>query len=181
MFLCLITKSISVNIKKMKNKSLFLISGIIFISAIFLLNPPIISAQWPEARMWINIDKESFLDPDYLNIEIIMESEERSYNAVMGLLNYDPAFFNIEEVAINQAFCALIVGDLPSQEEGTKPVICGNPEANETATTTLATFKLRKLDAGWTKISLDGSRMLSSDGLARDLLHYNETNYLLIE
>ncbi len=133
------------------------------------------------AKMHLNIEKTSFLDPDFLDLNITVEAPVKSYNAVMSVINYDANLLSIETTNIDDSFCKLIVPELPSAEAGRKIIICGNPEANATTTMTIASIKFKKLNSGWTKINLDDSRVLSHGEIDKDMLFTGETQYLLIE
>lgn len=164
-----------------KAKKQLIIKAILFAISLFLLiwlKPTAGSAYGDEVQMNLIIDKESFSDPDYLELSISMQAPAHSYNAVMGLVNFDPAYLELASTTIDSSFCQLIVPDLPGTEPGKKAIICGNPHNNASTTMPLAALTFKKLGTGWTKITLDGSRMLSGDGLARDLLFDNETHYV---
>ncbi len=133
-----------------------------------------------QAKMTIAVDKETFLDPEYLDISLIIEAPEKSFNAAMAKLHYDPALLEIDTVVLGEDFCYLSIPELPSTPANEEVIICGHPAANATSSTLLADIRFKKLGTGWTSLSLEDSSVLSADGMAREILEETETHNLLL-
>jgi hypothetical protein len=141
----------------------------------------IVHADTFTAEMQVTVDKDTFLDPEFLDLDIVISGEENSFNAALADLRYDPNFIEIESITLDKDFCLFSVPELPSTEAGRETIICGTPYNNSASSTTMANIRFRKLGYGWTTLSLSGSSVLAADGLGTEMLSTSETHQIYIE
>ena len=157
--------------------SIFIIS---LLSLVFLRSDYTANATTNETIMKIKIDKESFLNPNFLFLDIVLDSATSSFNSVMSVIDYDPSFIEVENIIFDNSFCSIIATTSIDNLAGQTTIICGNPATNASSTSQISRLKAKKINEGFTTIKLNNSQVLSADGLANNILTTTETHSIMI-
>ncbi len=166
----------------MKTPITYILSLVVISSILVLVSSPGLKvlAFAGETTMKIEIDKESFLNPDFLFLDIKVESEINSYNSVMSVIDYDPNIIEIENISFDDSFCSITATSSINNLAGKTTIICGNPTANASSTSQIARLKVKKITEDFVKIRLKDSQVISADGLANNILSTTETHNIMI-
>ena len=151
---------------------------ILFIGILF---PPLKAIAYDDyAFLFFKIDKESFMNPDYLYLDLNFDSQNKNFNAGNINVAFDPKKIELLSSEKDNSFCEFFAKEEVDNTKGRYQLACGNPNAqNGEKNITRLVFK--KLDKGFTKISyLDNSSMQSSNGLGTDLSLERQSNNIYL-
>ncbi len=167
--------------KQMKSKNIYIIVfSLILVITSSWATQPIALAMSNETTMRIEIDKESFLNPGFLFLDIVIDSATSTFNTVLTSINYDPSMIEIDDIIFDNSFCSIIATSSMDNISGQTSFSCGNPNNNASSTTQIARLKIKKIQEGFTTVRLNNSVVLSADGLANNILDNIEKHTLMI-
>jgi len=89
----------------MKLKNIYIVAFLF----VFGIYPQLTAfATSTETTLRTQIDKESFLNPDFLFLDIVADSATSTFNAVLTSISYDPSMIEIENIIFDDPFCSII-------------------------------------------------------------------------
>ncbi len=123
----------------------------------------VVNASTELASLSFLIDKENFLDPNYLYVDITMNPNLNSINAALTGIEFDPQALELI-TATTASSCPLLIGEFIDNQLGRTDLMCGAPVAiSDNSTLFHLTFKKKTPD--FTSLNFLGhSALLSADG-----------------
>jgi len=125
-------------------------------------------------------DYSTYLNPDYLILNILTNNNEKIYNAISIQVKYPPEKLTIDSINYEDSFCEIMVNEEINSEKGILNISCGNPEPKSATTTNLFRINFNKIESGWAEISLNSSEILAHDGLGTNVLRATEDHNFYI-
>lgn len=158
--------------------------AILFLASLILLPTKIGLADISpveDVNLLTLIDKSTFLDPDYLSADIIIKAPAESFNVFDLKLSFDPSMLSVNTSTYNASSCEIVIQDSFDNKNGFLELICGNPQANTSEISTIASIKFNKLSVGWTKLTISDSQILGNSGYGKNILNqaFNNNIYLI--
>ncbi|MCK5061675.1 hypothetical protein KAR28_03935 [Candidatus Parcubacteria bacterium] len=147
--------------QKIKMNTVILLLFCFLVSGASLVGAAIASTELASLSFLVN--KEKFLDPEYLYVDIAVKPNTNSINAGLMGIEFDPAALELVSTSIASS-CPLLIGEFIDNESGRADLMCGSPIA---ITDNSAIFHLifKKKIAGFTNLNfLSHSSLLSADG-----------------
>ncbi len=166
--------------KLRKKYKLFLLNTLSAIIFFLLTSNNTAIALSNETSLISKIDKESFLNADFLFLDIQINGATSTFNSVLASISYDPDIIEVENIIYDNSFCSLTATSSIDNLNGQTTIICGNPIANASSTSQIARLKIKKIQEGFVTIKLAGSKVLSANGLANNILDNIENHTLMI-
>lgn len=164
----------------MLKKINFFLASLFIILVIFSLANKA-EANHLKNNLKIEIDKESFFDPNYLEAELIVEKDlELKIITSQIELDYDPVFLELESIDFSNSWCSIVATSSVNTELGHASFLCGNPRDNNSKRLTLAKLKFKKNKNGLSKLSLSRSMLISKTAQALRLMSDIETHYVYV-
>ena len=92
-------------------------------------------AALSETPVWVFLlpEKDPFLDPEILKINLVVDPGLTRVNAVLGALEFDPQLLEITSFRPHDSFCALSPFSYADNDNGLFVLACGRPEAAASA------------------------------------------------
>jgi hypothetical protein len=145
-----------------------------------------VSAQnnpmYPEpAALFLVPEKDKFLDPDYLYINIYSDTASTTVNAWLLGLDYDPARVELASVSPATGSCELMIFQHIDHDSGQLSLACGQPEGFS-GQQILARLVFSKLEKGEAILDFSGySAFKAADGLGTDVPLLSERHVVEIK
>jgi hypothetical protein len=132
------------------------------------------------ASLFLLPDYSSFFNPDYLILDLIVDSGGQPINAININLSFPTSKLKLVNINKEQALCSLLINETNNNEEGQYGLTCGTSK-KIIAKTSILRLTFQKLEAGWAKIKiLEDSSVLAHDGLGTDILGNREIHNIFI-
>lgn len=132
------------------------------ITAAFLLLIPGAGSTTPPSIRFA-VDRVSFLDPEYLAIDVMADSTE-TFNAVQIAIAYPPEVLAVSGIELDPAVCSplgLVGSQTPDGQTG---LVCATAD-RLSGEFKIARIYFRKITPGWADFRLlDDSLLLAADG-----------------
>lgn len=133
------------------------------------------------ASLSILPDKSSFLNPDYLILDIIVESGDQLINAVNIELSFSTSTISLVDINTEQSFCSFFLREEYNNVVGNINFACGTSAKDVNQSASIARLVFAKKNEGWATIKFhENSAVLASDGLGTDVLGSREIHNLYI-
>ncbi len=137
------------------------------------------SASEPQpVALGLAVDFQSFVDPNYLIVDIIVEPGLIPVNSLAIDLEFPAAKLTLASTDFDQSFCSLVPFKRIDNLAGNYRLICGSPAAITGSDTQVITrLKFIKLQPGWAKLAFgDDTQALAADGQGTALPILTEIN-----
>lgn len=116
-------------------------------------------------------EKSSFLDPERLIIDLIIQPNGSLVNSALIELNYDPKMLMLTSVNRANSFCDYSPFEWTDTIKGSYNLYCGTPKATSTGVFLLARAEFKKIKAGFTTLKFsDMTRVLNHNGLGTSVI-----------
>lgn len=134
----------------------------------------------PEASLLISPDKERFLDPEHLYVDIIMDTATSSVNALNLQLSFASSSLELVASSTENNICEYTAVNETDNRTGAYELQCGfTPRAFSGTVAVSLVFK--KLDTGFTKMIITkDSAILANDGLGTNILAYRDIHNIYL-
>lgn len=144
---------------------LFQLSSIIII-CISIFFPPAEAIAYDEyAFLFFKIDKESFMNPEYLTIDLTIDSNDKNINATDISVNFDNSMLELAKTDLSESFCDYFISEEIDNTKGKYNLTCGNP-IPQSGEKIISHLTFKKIRSGFTKLKFgDNSTITASDGL----------------
>lgn len=164
---------------KYNNKILFVILISFLFSFLPLNSINALDSDDYGASLFLLIEKEGFLDPEYLTLDIVINPGGNSINAVSSQISFSTTSLKLIKTEKEESFCSLFISEIVDNKGGYN-FSCGTPENTITDNNlTIARLIFQKLKPGFTKINFgDDSKVLS--GLGINILKSHEVHNIYI-
>lgn len=129
------------------------------------------------ANIWLKLDKNTYLDPDFLSLNIIGDSADL-INLAEIKLKYNPENLSFASIDFSDGFCELFIYNNFDAIPGEINFACANTKS--ATSFDFAEIKFKKITAGWSNISLSGSKYFLHNGYGETVLPDIESNYFYI-
>ncbi|MEA1963466.1 MAG: cohesin domain-containing protein [Patescibacteria group bacterium] len=130
------------------------------------------------AELRINPDIESFLDPEYFVIQISGNSNSGAVNLADIKLQFNPETLIFDSIDYSENFCEFNIFEDIDSQTGKINFICATQNASTSLN--IAEIKFKKINQGWNKITLSGSRFFLNNGLGESILPITESHNFYI-
>lgn len=130
------------------------------------------------ANIWLKLDKNTYLDPDFLSLKISGDSADSLINLAEIKINYNPENLSFASIDFSDGFCELFIYNNFDAISGEISFACANTKP--ATSFDFAEIKFKKITAGWSNISLSGSKYFLHNGYGEMLLPDIESNYFYI-
>ena len=133
------------------------------------------------ASIYILLEKESFLNPDYLTIDLIVNPGLQPINTININLSYTPSKLALINTNKEQSFCSFFIEEKIDNEQGVYSLSCGAPNPENSLQMPIVRLTFQKLEAGWAKVKfLEDSSVLANDSLGTNILGNREIHNIYI-
>jgi len=123
----------------------------------------VVNASAELASLSFAVDKEKFLDPNYLYVDIALNPNTNSINAGLMGIEFDPQALELMTATLASS-CPLLIGEFIDNELGRVDLMCGTPVAIA-ENSTIFHLKFKKKTSGFTNLNfLSHSTLLLADG-----------------
>ncbi len=134
----------------------------------------------PGAQVFLLPDKETFLDPDNLILDLMVDPEQKSFNAVQINFNFPSDILSLKKIDYASSSCPILAEEIIDNQTGQAEFVCGTTSRTLNFKTIIARVTFNKIQSGWTKIDLSGSKIAAADGYGTNILNSAEIHNLLI-
>ncbi len=133
------------------------------------------------ASLFISLEKESFLDPDYLTIDLVVSPGVQPINTIKANLSFSLSKLALIQADKEQSFCSFFIEEKIDNEQGVYSLSCGAPNPENSLQMPIVRLTFKKLEAGWAKVKfLEDSSVLASDGLGTNILGDREIHNIYV-
>jgi hypothetical protein len=137
-------------------------------------------AEEDNAMISLKPDIESFLDPDYLIMDIIVTPGSVPINAFDLTLQYDQDALKGVDLMFPTEPTMLLIGQTIDNQNGQIRISGGTPAFGIATATPIARIRFSKLADGWTTLDLPQTMVLAADGHGTSLPVLAETHKLYL-
>ena len=120
------------------------------------------------AELRLNPDIASFLDPEYFTIQINGNSNVNAINMAEIKLQFDTKNLIFDSIDYSEDFCEFNIFENINNQAGKINFVCAT--TNASTTLNIAKIKFKKINSGFSKISLGDSRFFLNNGLGESIL-----------
>ncbi len=157
-----------------------IVKKILILYLISLIIIPNASLAETQVDLFVVPDYSSYLDPDYLILDILTNNNEEIYNTISIRIKYPQEKLIIDSINYENSFCEIMVNEKIDNEKGILNISCGNTEPESATTTNLFRINFNKIESGWAEISLNSSEILAHDGLGTNIIGSTEDHNFYI-
>ena len=134
-----------------------------------------------EAMLALYPEKSTFLNPDLLALDVVLEVQQQNINTIYLDLNFPTTNVSLSEALYSDSFCTIIAYESVDVKAGNYRLICGSPTPITEQTATVVRLTFKKVKAGWANFKFgDSSLILAHDGLGTNLLVNQEVHSIYI-
>lgn len=152
----------------------------LFVLFFLFLLPIQLNAYTNYAFLFASIDKKSFLDPEYLYIDLQVNAELSFYNAIQTGITFDTNKLQLLESDSANSFCDIIVSEKHDNVNGNYDIICGSTIAKQD-NEQIIRLKFKKLLAGTTQINFTPDSTLTAfNAQGSSIPLYGETHNIYL-
>ncbi|RLC38680.1 hypothetical protein DRH27_01680 [Candidatus Falkowbacteria bacterium] len=169
---------------KIKISAILIILAIIFFPLKIALADIILQGEEnaiQTASLFLIPEKSSFLNPDYITLNLIVSPENAEINAVSAYLSFDTSKLQLVSTNKNNSFCSFFVSENINNDLGRYDLTCATLGNSASTTSEVISLTFQKLETGWTKLNiLDNSQVLAHNGLGTNILGSSEIHNILL-
>jgi hypothetical protein len=133
------------------------------------------------ASLFISLEKSSFLDPDYLTIDLVVDPGVQPINTINASLSFSPSKLALIQASKKQSFCSFFIEEKIDNDQGVYNLACGAPDPGISAKSPAVRLTFQKLEAGWAQIKfLEDSSVLANNGLGTNILGNREIHQIYV-
>ncbi|MFC1678141.1 hypothetical protein ACFLZ9_00210 [Patescibacteria group bacterium] len=152
---------------------------VVLLLLFFIVCPSLTTLQaqitgFDQANLYLLPDFERFLDPDNLFVQVMIDSQEQTINAVDINIEFEPDKLSVDSLQFENSFCSIIISEKINNQEGIINITCGTENEIASSTINVALITFKKLVPGWTALSCNDSSVLASNGLGTNILNTTE-------
>jgi len=133
------------------------------------------------ASLFLLPEKSSFLDPNYLTLNVIVDPKGTEINAVSAYLSFDASKLQLINTNKDNSFCSFFIFENINNDLGHYNLSCTTLGNSASTTSVVISLTFQKLDTGWTKLKiLDNSQVLAHDGFGTNILGSSEIHNIYL-
>jgi len=133
------------------------------------------------AFFYLSFDKESYFDPEYLEIDLLIKSPDDPINALNARVQFDTSKLEIVESGVATSTFPFVLEENYDNTTGFYNLYCGTHLATSSNAIQIAHLKFKKLAAGQAFIKFrESSQVLAADGFGTNILTSRDIHYINI-
>lgn len=154
---------------------------ILFIIVVLLVPGNVILKASPNmATLFLVLDKDSFLDPEILSMNIKLNSDTPANALLLGLA-FDPLKLELKDLNINESLCPIVIWQDVDNENGLAHFICGSPTGINSQDEAISQLIFNKKQAGFSQLRiLEYSSIVANDGQGTNIPLQREVHNIYI-
>ena len=131
--------------------------------------------------LFLLVDKNSYLDPERLIIDVVIKPEGQLINAANILLSFSFNKLSLTSINKENSFCSFFLKEKVDNAKGKYNLICGTPLPFASEKLVVARLIFKKEASGWAKIYVaENSSLHAHNGQGNNILGNRELHNIYI-